>query len=152
MLTSAVFAFRAKPGTVGDSAVPPKSPVNLSFPLVVDEASMIPAAVAACTKAVVAIFVVLSPGVCVTAMVPVGKLGVPVNTGEFLSAFASTAACKAMPWVAWSTYVFTALADGYFISELPSVVTLVDLLLVFYILASPGTVGAVAVPAKSPAN
>ena len=26
--TSVAFAFKAKPGTVGDAAVPPKSPVN----------------------------------------------------------------------------------------------------------------------------
>ena len=62
LVTSAELAFKARPGTVGDSAVPPKSPANFNFPLVVEDASMIPAAVAACTNAVVAIFVVLSPG------------------------------------------------------------------------------------------
>ena len=103
LVTSAELAFKASPGTVGDSAVPPKSPANFSFPLVVEDASMIPAAVAACTKAVVAILALLSAPFWVTAMVPVGKLGVPVKTGEFLSAFASTAACKAIHFVAWST-------------------------------------------------
>ena len=28
VVTSVAFAFKAKPGTVGDAAVPPKSPVN----------------------------------------------------------------------------------------------------------------------------
>jgi hypothetical protein len=34
------------------------------------------------TKAVVATAVVLSPAVCVVAIVPVGKVGVPVKVGE----------------------------------------------------------------------
>ena len=60
-------------------------------------------AIAPCTNAVVAMEVELLPGLCVTAVVPEGMEGVPVNMGEFLSAFASTAACKAIPIVAWST-------------------------------------------------
>jgi hypothetical protein len=40
------------------------------------------------TKAVVAILVELSPRVCVTAVVPVGREGVPVKVGLARSAFA----------------------------------------------------------------
>ena len=99
-MTSAEFAFKAKPGTVGASAVPPRSPVNLSFPFVAEEASAVPAAVSNWTNSVVASLVELSLADCVTPTVPAGKLGVPVNIGEFLSAFASTAACNAIPCVA----------------------------------------------------
>ena len=54
-------------------------------------------------------FVELFPNVCVTPVVPVGKLGVPVNVGEFLSAFASTEACKAIPEVAACTKAVVAI-------------------------------------------
>ena len=112
LVTSVEFALSANPGTVGASAVPPKSPVNFNFPLVLEEASMIPAAVACWTKAVVAMLVLLSPGVCVTAIVPEGKTGVPVKVGEFLSAFASTEACKAIPAVAaWTKAVVANLVE-----------------------------------------
>ena len=57
-------------------------------------------AVAAWTKAVVANFVELSAADWVTPVVPVGSTGVPVKVGEFLSAFPSTVACKAVPIVA----------------------------------------------------
>ena len=40
------------------------------------------AGTAAVTKAVVATLVVLSPAVCVVAIVPVGRVGVPVKVGE----------------------------------------------------------------------
>ena len=40
----AVFSFNANPGTVGKSAVPPKSPANLILPFVVASASAIVAA------------------------------------------------------------------------------------------------------------
>ena len=56
-------AFKANPGTVGKSAVPAKSPANLSFPFVDVFASVTPAAVACWTKAVVAMLVLLSPEV-----------------------------------------------------------------------------------------
>jgi hypothetical protein len=42
---------------------------------------------AAVTKAVVATAVVLLPGLCVVAIVPVGRVGVPVKVGEARSAF-----------------------------------------------------------------
>ena len=61
LVTSVALAFKANPGTVGKSAVPAKSPANLSFPFVDVFASVTPAAVACWTKAVVAIFVLLSP-------------------------------------------------------------------------------------------
>ena len=60
-------------------------------------------AVACWTKAVVASFVELSTAGCVTPIVPVGRTGVPVNVGDALSAFPSTAVCKAIPVVAKST-------------------------------------------------
>jgi hypothetical protein len=68
--------------TVGRSAVPPKSFVNLSFPLVVEFASdvYVPP-IMVDTNAVVANCVVLVPGAAV------GAVGVPVNDGEFIVAF-----------------------------------------------------------------
>jgi hypothetical protein len=51
------------------------------------------AGTAAVTKAVVATAVVLLPAVCVTAVVPVGKEGVPVKAGE-----ASGARVVSVPW------------------------------------------------------
>ena len=149
--TSELFAFRANPGTVGASAVPPKSPLNLSFPFVEEEASAVPAAVAVCTNSVVASLVELSPADCVTPVVPRGRLGVPVNIGEFLSALASTAACNTMPCVAWSTYTLTAFWVGYSSLLVPKLVD-VDLLDKLSLVASPGTVGEEAVPPRSPAN
>ena len=50
-----------------------------------------------------------------------------------------------------STYVFTAFWVGNNTSLLPRVVT-ADLFAVFSLIANPGTVGAAAVPDKSPAN
>ena len=73
------------------------------------DASGAPAATCASTYLVVASLVELSPKVCVTPVVPVGKIGVPVNVGESLSAFASTEACKAMPVVAACTKAVVAL-------------------------------------------
>ena len=55
LVTSLVFAFRAKPGTVGLSAVPPKSWVNAILPFTDEVASTTPLINACCTKAVVAI-------------------------------------------------------------------------------------------------
>jgi len=49
LVTSVEFAFRAKPGTVGEAAVPPKSPVNWIFPLVFASASGAPEATCAST-------------------------------------------------------------------------------------------------------
>ena len=68
--------------TVGRSAVPPKSFVNLSFPLVVEFASdvYVPP-IMVDTNAVVANCVVLVPGAAV------GAVGVPVKDGEFIVAF-----------------------------------------------------------------
>ena len=92
LVTVAELAFKAKPGTVGKSAVPAKSPANLSFPFADVLASMTPPAVASWTKAVVANFVELSVEVCVLAVVPVGNEGVPVNAGEFNGAAPVTSA------------------------------------------------------------
>ena len=92
LVTVAVFAFKANPGTVGKSAVPAKSPANLSFPFADALASMVPPAVASWTKAVVANLVELSVEVCVLAVVPVGNDGVPVNVGEFNGAAPVTSA------------------------------------------------------------
>src|SRR5690606_36825668 len=78
-----VIAFSA---IAGASAVPAKSPANLIFPLVATSASPTPAFTAVVTNAVVASFVLLSFVACVTAVAPVGKLGVPVNMGESFGA------------------------------------------------------------------
>ena len=59
-VTSVVFAFSAKPGTVGAAAVPPKSPANWTFPLAVVVASGAPAAKLVVTNSVVASLVELS--------------------------------------------------------------------------------------------
>ena len=48
-VTSEVFAFDAKPGTVGDAAVPPKSPANWILPFVVASASGVAAFTVAST-------------------------------------------------------------------------------------------------------
>ena len=48
------------------------------------------------TYSVVAILVLLSPRVCVTATAPIGKTGSPVKVGEFKFAFKSNAACCAV--------------------------------------------------------
>jgi hypothetical protein len=49
LVTSAELAFRANPGTVGEAAVPPKSPVNWILPLVFASASGAPEATCAST-------------------------------------------------------------------------------------------------------
>ena len=54
------------------------------------------AGTAAVTKAVVASAVVLLPGDCVVAIVPVGRVGVPVNVGLARLAFKSSADCKSV--------------------------------------------------------
>jgi hypothetical protein len=56
-------------------------------------ASVANAGTAAVTKAVVATAVVLLPGDCVVAIVPVGRVGVPVKVGE-----ASAARVVSVPW------------------------------------------------------
>ena len=61
LVTSVALAFKAKPGTVGKSAVPAKSPASLSFPLAAVLASVTPAEAVCWTKAVVAMLVLLSP-------------------------------------------------------------------------------------------
>ena len=63
-------------------ALPLEVTIPVKFALVV---------LAAATKAVVASAVVLSPAVWVTPMVPVGKVGVPVNVGEAIVAFSANA-------------------------------------------------------------
>ena len=63
------------------------------------------------TKAVVATAVELSPAVWVTAIVPVGSVGVPVSVGESSGALRSRAV-----WVAVDTGLFTSLV----LSTLPS--------------------------------
>jgi hypothetical protein len=55
---------------------------------------------AAVTKAVVASAVVLLPADCVTAVVPVGKDGVPVKDGE-----SSAALVVSVPWT-WSARAY----------------------------------------------
>jgi hypothetical protein len=81
--------------TVGKSAVPPKSFVNLIFPFTLAVASGVaeaaipeatPAVKAACTNSVVAICVVFVPSAAV------GAIGVPVNVGDALFAFKAIAA------------------------------------------------------------
>ena len=87
-------SFNNKPGTVGLVAVPPKSPVSLTIPLVDDDASAAPAETCASTYAVVASFVELSPSV------GVGAVGVPVNTGDAMFALFAKSAANAVPSVA----------------------------------------------------
>ena len=77
---------------VGKAAVPERSPANCNFPLVIASASATLASVmAAVTKEVVASFVELSPVACLTPIVPVGSVGVPVKEGETKGAFKSKA-------------------------------------------------------------
>ena len=49
VVTSEVFAFNTKPGTVGVAAVPPKSPANFILPFVVASASGVAALTVAST-------------------------------------------------------------------------------------------------------
>ena len=92
-------AFNTSPGTVGASAVPPKSPVNWSFPFTVAVASGVAAAVIAdCTKAVLAIWLVLVP------LAAVGTVGIPVSAGEANGALVSKAV-----WVAVEIGLFASL-------------------------------------------
>ena len=97
-----------------------------------------------------------------------------VSAAVLVASLASTSACTAAiafeaavafaVTVAWSvavvelttlmfvsTYVFTAFCVGNKISLLPKVV-MADLFAVFSFVANPGTVGAAAVPLKSPAS
>jgi hypothetical protein len=62
---------------VEDEAMSSASVANSTCPLTVVEASGLEAV----TKAVDASAVVLSPGDCVVAIVPVGRVGVPVKVG-----------------------------------------------------------------------
>jgi hypothetical protein len=55
---------------------------GVPVPLKFTHALTLFAGMAAVTKAVVATAVVLLPAVCVTAIVPVGSVGVPVKVGE----------------------------------------------------------------------
>jgi hypothetical protein len=64
--------------------------------LLITSVAVANAGTAAVTKAVVANAVVLLPGDCVTAVVPVGREGVPVKVGE-----ASGALVVSVPWT-WS--------------------------------------------------
>ena len=87
------------------------------------------------------------PGTVGAAAVPAKS---PANcilpfTFALASAMVALATCA-------STYVFTDLTLGYFVSDAASVVTSVLLFVKFSFNARPGTVGAAAVPAKSPAN
>ena len=82
-----VFGWPPTLTTNGLEKVPPKSPANIILPAVLDVALGTPAAIfvlvnALFTNAVVAIAVEISPALCVTAIVPVGSVGVPVNTGD----------------------------------------------------------------------
>ena len=86
--------------TNGLLPVPPKSPANNIFPLLVVVASCTElviepeaSAKALATYSVVANFVLLSFTACVTPLVPVGITGSPVKVGEFKFAFKSNAVC-----------------------------------------------------------
>ena len=72
--------------------VPVCEATEVAFPeLVIGPVKFALVVLAAATKAVVASAVVLSPAVWVTPMVPVGKVGVPVNVGEAIVAFSANA-------------------------------------------------------------
>ena len=88
-----------------------------------------------------------NPGTVGAAAVPARS---PANCiFPFEVAFASAIVA---PDTCASTYVFTDFTLGYFVSEAPSVDKLVLLFAEFSFKANPGTVGASAVPARSPAN
>ena len=165
LVTADALAFKANPGTVGKSAVPAKSPANLSFPFADALASMTPPAVASWTKAVVANLVELSVEVCVLAVVPVGKDGVPVNVGEFKGAFRAnelvTSDATAFSLNAVAVAELMGLSSSEVLSTLdkPIIVLVIPLTVPVKVgdsmgafKANPGTVGEAAVPAKSPAN
>ena len=77
------------------------------------------AAEAAVTNAVVAKAVVLFPAVCVTPIVPVGNVGVPVNVGETKLAFKSNAACVAVETILSASEVFVTLPKPTIVGVIP---------------------------------
>ena len=96
--------------------MPPKSPANTILPAILDVALGTPAAILVVVKelltnAVVAIAVEISPALCVTAIVPVGSVGVPVNTGDTKFDFKFNAVCCA---------VLTGLLTSLVLSTLPN--------------------------------
>ena len=88
-------------------------------------ASSVPDVTAAVTNAVVAIAVVFVPPICVTAMVPDGKVGVPVNVGDANGAFntnAGTVGSIAVPLRSPANCilpVILAVAFGVILFEVP---------------------------------
>ena len=120
-----------------------------------------PDVTAAATKAVVARAVELFPADCVTAVVPVGNVGVPVNTGDSNGAYVdATSKEVASGDIAVCTKAVVAILVE--LSPEDCVVAIVvegkvgvpvkvgDSNGAFK--ESPGTVGELAVPPRSPAN
>ena len=98
-------------------------------------------------------------------MVPVGKVGVPVKVGEANGAFKSNTVCVAVETGLLASVVLSTFAKPTMLCVIPPTVPVkVGLLIgafsanefvtsvVLAFSAKPGTVGAAAVPAKSPAN
>ena len=143
------------------------------------------------TNSVVASLVELSPADCVTAIVPVGKLGVPIKLGEAKVAFKSNAVWVAVLIGFNKSVVLSTLLKPTIDLEIPPTVPVkvgeakgafkandeftsdvfafrakedvtsaefafkakeLFTSAVFAFRESPGTVGAIAVPPKSPAN
>ncbi len=133
----AKLAFKSKAVCVAVETGLLASLVLLTFPKPTFEA-LIPLAIFASVIALLA-----TTG---AAAVPVKS---PANCNfPFVVASASTIVA---PAIAVSTYVFTAFWVGNKTSLVPKLV-IVDLLTAFSFNPKPGTVGAAAVPAKSPAN
>ena len=150
----------------GAVALPARSPANWIFPVAVVVASAdAMALMAVLTNSVVANLVELSVEVCVLAVVPVGKDGVPVNVGESKGAFkakelvTSVAIALALKAVAVAELMGLSASEVLSTLDKPTIVLVIpptvpvnigDSMGAFK--AKPGTVGEAAVPAKSPVN
>ena len=94
----------------------------------------------------------LVPRGCVTAIVPVGNVGVPVNVGEANGAFKSKAAWVNVLIVLLASLVLSTYPKPTIAFVIPLTVPVNVGLLIGAFKTRAGTLGKSAVPPKSPAN
>ena len=141
-----VLTLLASPGTVGELAVPPRSPASWIFPLVVASASGVPEETVVSTYAFVAASV---------ALLGVGTVTVPVKVGLARGAFKSRAVWVAADIGLLASEVLSTLPKPtsdlltVMLAERACPLTVVETSTLF---ESPGTVGLSAVPLRSPVS
>ena len=167
MVPSNIFVEVIAPVAIeGAVALPARSPANWIFPVAVVVASAEAIVLmAVLTNSVVANLVELSVEVCVLAVVPVGKDGVPVKVGESNEAFkakelvTSDAIALALKAVAAAKLMGLSASEVLSTLDKPTIdldmpatapVKVGDSMGAFK--ANPGTVGNSADPLKSPAS